>query len=406
MGLQMIREKDKGQAMELVTELRGLSKNLNSKHARVSALLAISDVYHDQDRTDQALQMATEALEISERMNDTSGQAIAQHTIASLLMFTRPEKAKKAAEEAVSCFRCLGDRENTASALHLLASACLRAKGAPKEAALAAEKACEIYRALGSVKDQAITQHTAGHGYLASNQFEKALAAANEAVALFKQVDMKSQEANALNLIGNIHLMNNAPLDALQPAKAAVRMYRELGDDEGIKASKHTVDRVQELIVRGTQVAPQKSLQDVTGEPNLQQALGSQAYNCIIWARALTDGTMMSWNVDFCNLIVEVQKSPKKIPIIVPTRGVYGRQMGEISPPTITDMSAVSIYGLIRCARMELPNMIISCIDVSCQSLAADMIKGTKFLSDVNEIVVGGSSMKFPRQKEQDKEIQ
>lgn len=93
--LQMTRGKDKRQAMDMVTELRGLSKNLNNRHARVSALLAISDVYNDQDRTDEALQMATEALEISERMNDTSGQAISQHTIAALLMRTRPQKAKK-----------------------------------------------------------------------------------------------------------------------------------------------------------------------------------------------------------------------------------------------------------------------------------------------------------------------
>lgn len=52
-----------------------------------------------------------------------------------------------------------------------------------------------------------------------------------------------------------------------------------------------------------------------------------------------------------------------KIPVIVQTRGVFGRLCGDMTYGSMTSVAAVTLWGLIRTARLEMPKVPILTLD-------------------------------------------
>jgi len=72
-------------------------------------------------------------------------------------------------------------------------------------------------------------------------------------------------------------------------------------------------------------------------------------------------------------LLVALANAQLKTPIIVTTRGVHGRPMGEHAPASLTSVSGNTLWGMIRTARQEMPNIPITLVDVSPQYTAAEV---------------------------------
>jgi hypothetical protein len=53
-----------------------------------------------------------------------------------------------------------------------------------------------------------------------------------------------------------------------------------------------------------------------------------------------------------------------RIPILVITRGAFGRFVGETMAPKWTDASSMAMWGLLRTARQEIPNIPMLSVDI------------------------------------------
>jgi len=219
------------------------------------------------------------------------------------------------------------------------------------------------------------------------NQLDEALAVAEQAREIAHETGSKEDEACALSLIGSTCLQKHETREALLQLKVALRIYKDLNHAEGMNSVRYKLEKVQEATRVGFAAPVPPPLTYDAPIVSLNAALAPKAYNSIIWAQALHDGIMTQWNVDFCIFIVELSKADRKTPIVVVTRGAYSRHMGEITPSTQTDFSSISLWGVVRTARMEFPMLNFFLLDVATQTLAADICRGTTMLQFLPEVL-------------------
>merc|ERR1719213_1410531 len=68
-----------------------------------------------------------------------------------------------------------------------------------------------------------------------------------------------------------------------------------------------------------------------------------------------------------------MNKAQKKVPIIILTRGVYGRQFTGPCAASETCMSGMMLWALVRNCRLEYPKLQIRVIDMSPDICYADI---------------------------------
>jgi len=119
----------------------------------------------------------------------------------------------------------------------------------------------------------------------------------------------------------------------------------------------------------------------------------------VVWAQALSDGTVTSWGTDFCVLLNAMSQAGARIPILVMTKGAYGRFVGDTVASNWNGYSSMAMWGLIRSARQEIPNIPMLMLDVPygtptanigrclCPSDAEQIYyHGVKFLPQIEQI--------------------
>lgn len=68
--------------------------------------------------------------------------------------------------------------------------------------------------------------------------------------------------------------------------------------------------------------------------------------------------------IEVNDLIVLMAKGEiAKIPIGIMTKGVYGRQVGAMANASMNNISAATVWGLVRTARQECPSVIVQLLD-------------------------------------------
>jgi len=94
----------------------------------------------------------------------------------------------------------------------------------------------------------------------------------------------------------------------------------------------------------------------------------------IIFGVNLSDNSATQTCLEFGNLVGCMAKGEiAKIPIVVMTCGVYGRQTGEHQPASITNVSAATMWGMVRTARQEIPSVMVQLLDFSEGMTAAEI---------------------------------
>merc|ERR1719272_905128 len=86
--------------------------------------------------------------------------------------------------------------------------------------------------------------------------------------------------------------------------------------------------------------APRYTLEVDCNQPDtVKSTLTSMPRETIVWSHGLVDNSMMAMNCDLCMLLVAMSSAQLRTPIIVTTRGVHGRPMGELAPASLTSVS-------------------------------------------------------------------
>lgn len=84
----------------------------------------------------------------------------------------------------------------------------------------------------------------------------------------------------------------------------------------------------------------------------------------VVWAAALSDGSVTNWGTDFCVLLNAMSQAGARIPVLVITKGAYGRFVGDIVCSNWNGYSGMAMWGLLRSARQEIPNIPMILVDV------------------------------------------
>jgi hypothetical protein len=118
----------------------------------------------------------------------------------------------------------------------------------------------------------------------------------------------------------------------------------------------------------------------------------------VCWAYGMTDGTVTGWGTDFCVLLNAMSQAGARIPILLITKGAYGRFVGESVASCWNNYSSMAMWGLIRSARQEIPNIPMLLLDFPYGTPTAQWGR-TLLPSDAEQIYYHG--VKFVPQIEQ-----
>jgi len=132
-------------------------------------------------------------------------------------------------EEALSCFRGVGDRPGEASVLNNL-GATYNHLGRYSEAAKSLIQSADIYRQLNDLQASGIGLNNLGSNYYAQGQYQEALVYYADALDIARKNGYRPLEGDIINNIGTVYSSQGRLDDALTSFEQALRIAQEVGD--------------------------------------------------------------------------------------------------------------------------------------------------------------------------------
>jgi len=187
-----------------------------------------------QEKNDEALRQAREQLTIGKENSDKQSQ------FAAMRLITKGQLAKndtwngmKTANEAVELTKAMGDKKAIGAALHMLAKAQLMEKELEKALATAQE-AQAAFTALGDQKDAvAAVMTTVAAIYAAKKNTDKALEFTNQALDIFKELDLPKGMASVLKIVTDLKVAEDRYYHASLAVEDMIKYCHMAGDYEG-----------------------------------------------------------------------------------------------------------------------------------------------------------------------------
>lgn len=204
-----LREGMSEEALQTAREGRAHFEQLGATTEAASSLMTLAQVHYSQDRLEEALAAAEDAVWMFRESRNPKGEAHAQHVAAEVLLASGLfDKAVKAAESARALFGKLGLAEVEIEVMLLLTQAHMT------QTAL---KESESLRPSRSI----------------SRGWSKAERVAREAVSLSLKLEDKRYLAGATKALAELFIMTQSSQDALRAAQEAARLFRDCGDPRG-----------------------------------------------------------------------------------------------------------------------------------------------------------------------------
>jgi hypothetical protein len=129
------------------------------------------------------------------------------------------------------------------------------------------------------------------------------------------------------------------------------------------------------------------------------QAVKQAPQQIVVWGYNFSDNCVTGLGTEFSVLLNAMSQAQARIPILVITKGAYGRFVGETVAPKWTDASSMAMWGLIRTARQEIPNIAMLGVDIPYGTPSSEIGKmllpsdaeqlyyhGVKFLPQIEQI--------------------
>jgi len=208
---------------------------LDHKQWQANMLVLAANVHRQKpDSTNLAVTALQQAKKLSGELGDKNNEAMALSMIAEVKIAEGKEykDALKAAEEEMRIFKETGDKTREARALLMVSSAHLMLK----QNDVAMNMANEAQRTFAETEDrsgEARAYSAIASCYLADQKFSEAAQEASRSREMAKKIGNVSVELSALNLGVSIHLYEDtlkASQDAARLSTEAVSLVKKLGD--------------------------------------------------------------------------------------------------------------------------------------------------------------------------------
>lgn len=217
-------------ALELLTQALDLSRKIRDRSGEAATLTAIGETYWSLGESQKAMDLYTQALPIEHEVGDRAGEAAALSDIGDFYAETgKPEKAVEFLNQALTLEREADDRGDEAVTLNNIASV-FADTGQPERALHFYHQALNLEHALAHRSVEAITLHAIGVLYASMGQPQKALQFYEQAISLERQVGDRGAEGNTLAEIGGAHLVLHHLGRALALYTEALKIQRSTGD--------------------------------------------------------------------------------------------------------------------------------------------------------------------------------
>ncbi len=214
-------------AVEAYTQALALTQDASAE--RFDIFLARVETYNLLGRRFEQRADIQELLVLAERLNDDSRRFEALLAQAEYEIDTQQLHAREPAQRAVEIARRLGDKAREGRALICLGMDA-RLHGNLERSRPALELAADRLREVGLIAEAASCLQTLSLTLGDLAEFGPALAAAEEAVRLSRQLGDKRREAVSLRRVAIACMEQNQFLEALPYAESALELHREVGE--------------------------------------------------------------------------------------------------------------------------------------------------------------------------------
>lgn len=263
-----MQKKDQFAALQAASEMRMHFQKEGDNCGEAGSLMTMSQVSMQMERYDEALTSATRAQVILGEEGSQYGEASALRVLAEVLSKKGDHKqAVRAAERSRTIFRELSEREDEAHSLYIVgqeAIAVAVAEGARVGEGASSRAATDALSKASKSADSAVKMSREipnAEGLLGSalcilaqvqmlsGSPDDALAAADEAVVLFRDVGSAISEANALLLSADALRVKQSWKDAGDAAEEALRLFRSLTpvDTKGESLAQEILDHLADI---------------------------------------------------------------------------------------------------------------------------------------------------------------
>jgi len=405
LAVAMINE-DIDTAVQAADEAADIFKAAGQTENQVEMLLTTAKLQLQKEATSEAMRAAKTALDICKAKGHKQKQEEALGVIIDVnLMMDKDTDANDAANNALAIAKESGNKFGEAAALNTLGQLAMQ-KGDLKAASEYAQQMLEVCKASDNTSGQAAALHTIATTLLARDEYsEEGFDAAQESVALYRAVGDTVGGASALHTFANCLFMRGEFKSGLQIAREALDCFRITGDVTQAEALKSTIDDARAEFNASRQLAPaprQKKtelaralagpgktvcntpatmaddeIQEASErskawgvpkhvEPDaITAAAGTLPKQMVLWGKCLGDFSGNEVCADFSEFITVMAKRDVKIPIIVLTSSVYARSTGQMAPGSLPAVSGITMWGLIRTTRQEIPAVVTALVDIN-----------------------------------------
>mmetsp|Transcript_10654 Transcript_10654/g.33693 ORF Transcript_10654/g.33693 Transcript_10654/m.33693 type:complete len:324 (+) Transcript_10654:1-972(+) len=213
------------------------------------------------------------------------------------------------------------------------------------------------------------------NGFFARTDLEEGLKCAREALAIFRATKDTENEAVLKQIIEDAR--NMTAEYRKQAPKRPMLLPAGTGPPPATGAAACPVadSRVPKELLE-----PAVASRKYWGIPKMVQndptvdAIERLPSHSIIFGQNLSDNIATQVCVEFGDLVATMAKGDvAKIPIVVTTCGVNGRMTGEHVPTHITGVSSVTIWGMVRTVRQEIPQVQCLLLDFSAAQTSAQI---------------------------------
>jgi len=360
-----LQQEATSEAMRAAKAALDLCKAKDLKQKQEEALGIIVDVNLMLDKVSDANDAAIDALAVAKECGDKLGEAAALNTLGQLAMQKGDiQKASEYAQQMLEVSKASDNTSGQAAALHTIATTLLSKDQYSEEGFEAAQESVALYRAVGDTTGGASALHTFASCLFVRGEFKLGLRIAREALDCFRLTGDEAQ-AEALKILideARVDFSACRQLPAPRPKKTEL-LRAPAGPGKTICNTPCSLadEEVEEASERRKAWGVPKHV-----EPDaITAAAGQLPKQMVLWGKALGDFSGNEVCADFSEFITVMAKRDVKIPIIVLTSSVYARSTGQMAPGSLPAVSGITLWGLIRTTRQEIPAVVTALVDIN-----------------------------------------
>merc|ERR1712129_31219 len=145
-----------------------------------------------------------------------------------------------------------------------------------------------------------------------------------------------------------------------------------MGDKQGERMVALDIAKIQDQMPPPHRPTNVLFTPDPAGDP---MDLLNQARHCVVWNQPCKGGAPMDYNLELLRLVWDISKSTTQTTVIVCSMGAMGRLLGTHVPGQQTYVNSMSIWGVVRTIRLEMPKLQIFTVDLPTDADGSELAR-------------------------------